>query len=125
MVAALGGPADFVEQPGKYLAQAPVVRPIHARGILTALDTFAIGNAIIELGGGRRKVGAALDMAVGFSEFAPLGTQLDEHRPLAFVHAANEAAAEKVSALVLDACTTSSEAPEPNPVIVEVLSANS
>lgn len=125
MVAALGGPADFTEQPDKYLAQAPVVRPIYASGILSSLDTFAIGNAIIELGGGRRKVGAALDMAVGFSEFAPLGTRLDDETPLALVHAASEADAEKVTALVLDACTTSSEAPAPNPVIAEILTANS
>ena len=125
MVAALGGPADFTQRPEKYLAQAPVVRPIYASGILNALDTFAIGNAIIELGGGRRKVGAALDMAVGFSEFAPLGTRLDDETPLALVHAASEADAEKVTALVLDACTTSSEAPAPNPVIAEILTANS
>ena len=125
MVAALGGPADFAQRPEKYLAQAPVVRPIYASGILNALDTFAIGNAIIELGGGRRKVGAALDMAVGFSEFAPLGTRLDDETPLALVHAASEADAEKVTALVLDACTTSSEAPAPNPVIAEILTANS
>jgi thymidine phosphorylase len=125
MVAALGGPADFTQRPDKYLAQAPVVRPIYASGILHALDTFAIGNAIIELGGGRRKVGAALDMAVGFSEFAPLGTRLDQETPLALVHAASEADAEKVTALVLDACTTSSEAPAPNPVIAEILTANS
>ena len=125
MVAALGGPADFVDKPDQYLAAAPVVRPIHTRGILTALDTFAIGNAIIELGGGRRSVGAALDMSVGFSEVASLGTQLDDHTPLAIVHAASEADAEKVTALVLEACTTSSEAPESGPVIAEILTANS
>src|SRR6185369_6969321 len=27
MVAALGGPADLLEKPGKYLAPAPVIRP--------------------------------------------------------------------------------------------------
>jgi thymidine phosphorylase len=125
MVAALGGPADFVEQPGRYLAQAPVVRPIHASGYLAALDTFAVGNAIIELGGGRRKVGASLDMSVGFSEFAPLGTLLDEQTPLALVHASSEADADMVAALLVDACTTAAEAPAAKPIIVEILTANS
>ncbi len=121
MVAALGGPADFVDAPDKYLAAAPVVRPIHGNGTLVALDTFAVGNAIIELGGGRRTVGAALDMAVGFSQVAPLGTQLDQHTPLAVVHAASEDDADKVSQLLLDACETAAEKPAANPVIVEVL----
>lgn len=125
MVSALGGPVDFVDKPDQYLAAAPVLRPVHGKGTLVSLDTFAIGNAIIELGGGRRTVGAALDMSVGFSQFASLGTQLDEQTPLAIVHAANEADAEKVTALVLDACTTSAEVPEPNPVIAEILTANS
>lgn len=125
MVAALGGPADFVDNPNKHLAQAPVVRPVYASGYLTALDTFAVGNAIIELGGGRRIVGAPLNMAVGFSQFAALGTELDEQTPLCLVHAANEADADKVTELVLDACTTSTEALSTNPIIAEILTANS
>ena len=125
MVAALGGPADFVEHPEKYLAQAPVVRPVYADGVLTALDTYAVGNAIIELGGGRRIVGAPLDMAVGFSQFAALGTKLDTQTPLCFVHAANESDADKVAELVLGACTTSTEALPANPIIAEILTANS
>lgn len=125
MVTALGGPTDFVDNPNKYLAQASVVRPVYANGVLTALDTYAIGNAIIELGGGRRIVGAPLDMAVGFSQFAALGAELDKETPLCLVHAANEADADKVTELVLDACTTSTEALPENPVIVEILTANS
>ncbi|MGI9271815.1 MAG: thymidine phosphorylase [Woeseiaceae bacterium] len=125
MVAALGGPKDFVERPDKHLAVAPVVREIHTDGILTAVDTYAVGNAIIELGGGRRKVGEALDMSVGFSEFATIGSQLDQDRPLAVVHAASEADADKVEALVLSACTMSSEVPATRPVVAEILTRNS
>jgi thymidine phosphorylase len=125
MVTALGGPADFVDNPDKHLAQAPVVRPVHAKGVLTTLDTFAVGNAIIELGGGRRIVGAPLDMAVGFSQFAALGTELDQQTPLCVVHAANEADADKVATLVLEACTTGTEALPANPIIKEILTANS
>ena len=125
MVSALGGPSDFIENPEKYLAQAPVIRPIHADGILAAVDAFAVGNAIIELGGGRREVGEVLDMSVGFSDFACIGTQLDRETPLAVVHAASEADADKVSALLLDACTTGSVAAGKSPVIAEILTGNS
>ncbi len=125
MVSALGGPSDFIENPEKYLAQAPVIRPIHADGILASVDAFAVGNAIIELGGGRREAGQVLDMSVGFSDFACIGTQLDRETPLAVVHAASEADADKVSALLLDACTTGSVAAGKSPVIAEILTGNS
>jgi thymidine phosphorylase len=125
MVTALGGPSDFVENPGKYLAAAPVIRPVYADGILATVDAYAVGNAIIELGGGRREVGEVLDMSVGFSEFATIGTRLDSETPLAVVHAASEADADKVSALLLNACTTGSVAAGKSPVIAEILTGNS
>ena len=50
MVAALGGPSDFIDNSSNYLAVAPVVRPVHAAGYLTAMNTRGVGNAIIELG---------------------------------------------------------------------------
>ncbi len=121
MVAALGGPNDFVDKPEKYLAAAPVIRPIYADGILAAVNAYAVGNAIIELGGGRREVGEALNMSVGFSEFATIGTRLDKETPLAIVHAASEADADKISALLLNACTTGTVAAGKSPVIAEIL----
>jgi thymidine phosphorylase len=125
MVAALGGPVDFVEKPDKYLAAAPVIRPVYASGTLVAVDAFAVGNAIIELGGGRRKVGETLDMSVGFSQFASLGTSLDKNTPLAILHAASDADADKVEAMLLKACKTGAKAPTEHPIIAEILTANS
>jgi thymidine phosphorylase len=124
MVAALGGPADFVENCGKHLGAANVIRPIHAKGYLTGVDAYGVGNAIIELGGGRRGVGQALDLSVGFSEVASVGTMLDNETPLAVVHAADESGAAKAEALLLAACTTGAEAPEKGPVIAEILTGN-
>ncbi len=121
MVAALGGPSDFVEHSEKYLAEAPAVRPVHAAGYLTVVDTRGVGNAIIELGGGRHSVGEALDLSVGFSDIASIGTLLDEHTPLAIVHAASEADAEQAEALLLEACTTGTDEPQKAPVIAEIL----
>ncbi|MFQ5609280.1 MAG: thymidine phosphorylase, partial [Woeseiaceae bacterium] len=90
MCAALGGPADFVENFETHLPTASVVRPIRASGYLQETNTRGIGSAIIKLGGGRQKVGEALDLSVGFSEFAAIGSNLDDV-PLAFIHAASEA----------------------------------
>ncbi len=124
VVAALGGPSDFIENSSKYFAEASVVRAVHATGYLTAIDIRGVGNAIIELGGGRHSVGEALDLSVGFSDFASLGTLLDDHTPLAIVHAASEADAEQAEALLLEACTTGADAAQEVPVIAEILTGN-
>jgi len=121
MVAALGGPADFIENSAKHLAAAPVVRPVHAAGYLTAVNVREFGHAIIELGGGRHRVGEALDLSVGLAAIASIGTLLDDETPLAVVHAASEADAEQAEALLLAACTTGADAPELAPVISEIL----
>ncbi|MDH5622315.1 MAG: thymidine phosphorylase, partial [Gammaproteobacteria bacterium] len=64
MTAALGGPTDFVENCESYLAQAPVVREVFARGVITKVHTRSVGEAIVELGGGRHTVGEKLDLSV-------------------------------------------------------------
>ena len=121
MAAALGGPADFVENHEQYLPRAPVVYPVHADGVLSGVDTRAVGNAIIELGGGRRAVGDRLDLSVGFTGVASIGARLDAERPLAVVHAASEADAEAAQERLLAACSVSADAPERGPVIYEIL----
>jgi thymidine phosphorylase len=122
MCVALGGPKDFVSNSARYLAKAPVTRPVHASGCLAAVDTRAVGNAIIELGGGRRVVGEKLDLSVGFSDVARIGTQLDAGTPLAVIHAASDDAAALAEELLLDACTIAEEPPAERPVIVERMS---
>ncbi|MDA0705089.1 MAG: thymidine phosphorylase [Proteobacteria bacterium] len=121
MITTLGGPADFVDKCDAYLAVAPVIRPIRAQDYLASIDTRSIGNAIIGLGGGRRKVGEKLNMAVGFSAVAAIGTELGADTPLAIVHAASETEADIAEAAYRKACTTASRAPEKMPVIREIL----
>jgi len=121
MAAALGGPSDFVERYDSYLATAPVVRAVHAEGIVTEVNTRAVGNAIIELGGGRRKVGEQLDLAVGFSNIASIGTAVDSERPLAVIHAASEDDADRATMNILSACILGDSAPEERPTVVEIL----
>jgi thymidine phosphorylase len=121
MVAALGGPTDFIENYDAHLEKAPVVRPIHAQGVVVEVDTRAVGNAIIELGGGRRQVGEKLNLSVGFSEIAPIGAELCVVRPLAVVHAACEADANRAVKCIQDACKTAESGPAERAVISEIL----
>ena len=121
MVAALGGPADFVERFESHLPAAPVVRPVVGEGIVQAVNTRAVGNAVIELGGGRRSVGEQLDLSVGLTDIAPIGARMDADRPLAVVHAASEDAADAAVANLQAAYTLGDTAPEKTPVIREIL----
>ncbi len=121
MVAAMGGPADFIEKSDSYLPQAPVVRPILAEGTLSGVDTRAVGNAIIELGGGRQQVGEALDLSVGFSDLVPLGTVLDAQTPLAVVHAASADAADIAEKNLLAACEIGDTAPDMPDAVLEIM----
>lgn len=102
MVTALGGPADFLERSGRHLAQAPIVRPCPAQhaGRIVAMDTRAIGVALIDLGGGRRRPQDKIDHRVGVSEFQPVGAELGPDRPLCLIHAADEAGWDRAAAAV-------------------------
>lgn len=95
MVSALGGPADLIERPDKYLAQAPLVRdvPALAAGFVEKIDTRQVGLGVVDLGGGRIDPKAAIDPAVGFSALAAVGDSVGPGAPLAIVHARDEASA--------------------------------
>ncbi len=99
MVVALGGPADLFERADKYLAKAPIVRPVFAdeEGVIAGVDCRAAGIAVVELGGGRRRVEDRIDPSVGFTDLVPIGTKVGKSQPLAMVHAADEATAERAA----------------------------
>ena len=126
MVAALGGPTDFVEKYEKYLPRAPLILPVPAEqsGTLTAVDGRKFGNAIIELGGGRRSTNDELDLTVGFSEVVQIGTTVEKGQALAMLHAASEDTANLAAAMLREACTISHEAVTERPVIIETLTAD-
>jgi thymidine phosphorylase len=100
MTAALGGPADFIQRPLNYLPAAPIVSdvPADGEGTVAAIDTRAIGIAVVELGGGRMRASDSIDHAVGFTALAGLGTKVGKGAPLARVHARDAAAAERAAA---------------------------
>jgi thymidine phosphorylase len=123
MVAALGGPEDFLARAGGLLPRAPIRRPVQAKaaGVLTACDTRAIGLAVIELGGGRRRVEDAIDPAVGIDGILPLGQMVSTSDPIAVVHAADEAAAEAAAVLLQKAFQIGQTEGEQAPIVSQRL----
>ena len=125
MVHGLGGPTDFVATYEEHLPQAKIKVPVFAEsaGYLAETNAFRIGNAIIELGGGRRKLGDVLDLSVGLSDVAAVGEHVDNERPLAVIHASSEGSAERAAIMIRDACEISDSSPEEKPVVYETIKA--
>jgi thymidine phosphorylase len=124
MVAELGGPADLLDAPGRHLAGAPVVTeavPAEA-GNVQRVDVRAVGLAIIDIGGGRRREDDAIDHAVGLTEIAAPGERVGPgERPLAVVHARDEAAAGRAAEALGAAFTLGDGAPPAGPAVLERL----
>ncbi|QBK29413.1 thymidine phosphorylase [Roseitalea porphyridii] len=123
MVAGLGGPADFVERYEDHLPVAPLIEDVTAPepGFLAGWDTRALGVAVVEMGGGRRRREDDVDHAVGLDRIAGTGTKLDRGDPVARLHARDEASMARAREAVLAALTIGDETPAERPVIAETI----
>lgn len=121
MVAALGGPVDVLAD--ACLSAAPVVLPVPALrdGVIAAMDTRALGLAVVALGGGRARAGDAIDPRVGLDAVRPVGTPVRAGEPLLVVHAASAGQAQAALAAVQSAVSIADAAPLPRPVVIETL----
>ncbi|MDW8340194.1 MAG: thymidine phosphorylase [Geminicoccaceae bacterium] len=119
MVAALGGPADFVEKAHTYLPAAAVVVPLFAprAGVVARIDGRALGLAVLDLGGGRTRPGEKIDLAVGLAEVVAPGEAVGPDRPLCLVHARSMAQVEKVRDRLLGAFAVEDEPEPPAPLL--------
>ena len=111
MVAGLGGPVDFVENYDNYLEKAEIIKPVCATetGVVSAMDTRAIGMAVVSMGGGRRVATDEIDYAVGFDNFIRLGEVADSDKPLAVIHARTEEQWEEAAKALRSAITVGGE----------------
>jgi thymidine phosphorylase len=80
---------------------------------------WAIGLAIVGMGGGRVRADQRVDHAVGFTRVAPVGAAVGPERPLCLVHARSAAQAEVAAAEFRAAVTVADEPPAPAPVVLE------
>jgi len=120
MIAALGGPADFLQKSTAYLPAAPVIQPclpIDA-GIVTAVNARDIGVAVIGLGGGRRRAADQIDYRVGFSDMCCVGRRMEKDHPIAMVHAADRHAADLACDQLRAAVTFGDVMPGRRPMII-------
>jgi thymidine phosphorylase len=124
MSAALGGPADVVEDPDRHLPRAPHALEVHPEetGRVNRIDVREIGVAVLELGGGRLREDQGIDHSVGLVDVSRLGEQVGPGgRPLAVVHARDAGSAERAAARVRAAFGVGDPPHEPLPPLAEAL----
>ncbi len=105
MMAAVGGPVQFVDTWSRFLPEANVIQELTAPidGYVTAIDGEALGLAVVALGGGRQVESDVIDPAVGLSNIVRLGDKVSKGTPIAVVHAGREDAARHAAQSVLRA----------------------
>ena len=88
MVSALGGPKDFLSTYKKVLPKTKHVIPIRAKkdGYITQIDTKALGNILIKIGGGRQKASDNLNLSVGFTKVVKSNERVDANEALLMLH---------------------------------------
>lgn len=121
MVAAQGGPVEFVYRAERFLPEANVIREIRApqSGFVQAMDGTALGQAVVALGGGRLVERDVINPAVGLSEVVRIGTKVSAGDPLALVHAVRPVDADRAEAAFLEAVQLGAAAVEAPQAILE------
>lgn len=117
-----GGDAAFIDDLS-LLPQAPVVRDVPARqgGYVAAIDAEVIGRASVEIGAGRAKKSAPIDLSVGFILHKKIGDIVEPGEALFTVYAANEQSAEAAAQSVERAFSIAAERSAAPPTVLEVI----
>ena len=121
MITALGGPIDFVEKPHEYLPVAENILDFlsPSSGYLKSVNGRILGQAVIELGGGRKQADDKLDLSVGLDQFIRIGKNVEQGDPLLRIHASNDQDIERAKILLSEAFQFSENPVESNPLILE------
>ena len=114
-----GGDPRVVADPA-ILPRASVVSEVRSpkRGWLAALDPRLLGYGVVELGGGRTRLGQDIDLSVGFELRASPGDRMEEGDLVGRVHARSEEDARRGREILLDAMELSESEVEPGRPLV-------
>ncbi|MGB0599552.1 MAG: thymidine phosphorylase [Rubripirellula sp.] len=115
MVAAQGGK---LTHPLPLAASHPILAP--RQGYLSHFDCAAIGDAVVCLGGGRRKVGDRIDHQVGIRVHGRLGDFFEKSQPVMTLHC-SVTQADEYTNLLADSFNLSCERVESRPLVLERL----
>ncbi len=120
MVAALGGPADFVERHADYLPLAAIERDVRIgkSGFVGSIDTRGLGLAVVALGGGRTRPQDDVDPSVGLTDLAARGQPVVSGDVIARIRAADETTADAAEQAVLSCYSIADSQPADTDAVV-------
>ena len=118
MIAAQGGDLD------KLVPAAPAVSlPANRVGYVIAMNCEQLGMALIEMGGGRKKLGDKVDHSIGLEMLVRLGDRVERDQPVANVYAPSHKSSAGIQ-MIMEAITLGEEPISPPPLIVERIEAS-
>ena len=119
LVAAQGGDARMVDEPGR-LPRAPHVETLRAArtAYVRAIAADAIGGASVRLGAGREKQGDPVDHRTGIVLYAKVGERVERGAPYAEVHCAGRPEDAAAIAAVRDAFAWSASRVRPRALVL-------
>jgi len=122
MVDAQGGNTIEVEQLD-LLPQASIEYSIFAEkdSYIQELDALAVGQAVLELGGGRRRKDDAIDHAVGVVTHVKIGDKVTPETPVFSIHANDETSLNEAKKRLANAAVYSDEVTPRLPLFYDVL----
>ena len=100
-----GGDPRICDDP-KMLLESDLVETTIAApdsGFVSEIDTFAVGNAIVAMGGGRRKADDTIDHAVGYASEVKVGHYVKQGDTVGIVYSRNEDQANSIHAKLIAA----------------------
>jgi pyrimidine-nucleoside phosphorylase len=118
-VEAQGGDPASCDADGP-IAPAAVVRDVVATeaGVVTEVSPRALGRGVVALGGGRKKLGDAIDHSVGFEVLVSPGDEISPGARLGRVHAASADEADHGGRIMRDAIALAADPPTRLPLVL-------
>ena len=110
----------MIDDPAR-LPKAALVLPVPAPrpGFVTAIDGYAIGEAVVALGGGRRTKEDAIDPSVGIVLEKKTGDRVTAGEPIAWLHVSK--APDGLVDAVTEAFEIAAAAPVPSKLVLDRL----
>lgn len=119
-VSAQGGDLTIFDHENWQTANHVVeVFPQEPNGFVEKIDTEAIGQLVVDLGGGRKSKTDPIDHTVGIETLITVGDQLQSEKPVFRVHSNTPTASQLAVSILQSAITVSKDPVRPNPVILK------
>ncbi len=116
-----GGDPKICDKPETLLSKGLVKTSVkaNATGFVSMIDTFRIGSAICEIGGGRTKAEDTVDHAIGFACRAKLGDFVEAGDTLGILFCRNQTQANAIRHKLTSAYKLSPENNQKQPKLIQ------